>query len=104
MRYPASARERAMKREEVILRLWSKQLTFWEAAKILRVSPRHLRRLLNAYRRMGFNGLYDRRRARPSAARAGQDRRALVACFIRANYSQFVGAGRSFGNVLEHFC
>ena len=69
MRYPASARERAMKREEVILRLWSKQLTFWQAATILRVSPRHLRRLLNAYGRMGFNGLYDRRRARPSARR-----------------------------------
>jgi len=31
MRYPASARERAMKREEVILRLWSKQLTFCAA-------------------------------------------------------------------------
>lgn len=69
MRYPASARERAMKREEVILRLWSKQVTFWEAATILRISPRHLRRLLNAYRRMGFDGLYDRRRARPSARR-----------------------------------
>ncbi|MHB8525076.1 MAG: ISNCY family transposase [Candidatus Acidiferrales bacterium] len=69
MRYPASARERAMQREEVILRLWSKQLTFWQAATILRVSPRHLRRLLDAYRRMGFDGLYDRRRARPSTRR-----------------------------------
>ena len=40
--YPASARERAMKAEEVILRVVSKQLTFWQAASILRISPRHL--------------------------------------------------------------
>lgn len=67
--YPASARERAMKAEEVILRVVSKQLTFWQAASILRISPRHLRRIFRRYEQFGFDGLYDRRRSRPSARR-----------------------------------
>ena len=58
-----------MKREEVILRVLSKQLTFWQAATVLRMSPRHLRRVFASYERFGFDGLYDRRRARPSAKR-----------------------------------
>ncbi len=52
--YPASARERAMKVQEVILRALNKQITFWEAAHIARISPRHLRRLYQRYRRLGF--------------------------------------------------
>jgi transposase len=67
--YPASSRERAMKAEEVILRALSKQITFWQAARILRISPRHLRRIYDRYRRFGFDGLYDRRRSRPSQRR-----------------------------------
>ena len=67
--YPASARERAMKVEEVILRAVDKQITFWQAARIARLSPRHLRRLLERYRRLGFDGLYDRRKGRPSPKR-----------------------------------
>jgi transposase len=58
-----------MKAEEVILRALSKQITFWQAARILRISPRHLRRVYDRYRRFGFDGLYDRRRSRPSQRR-----------------------------------
>src|SRR2546426_11965576 len=54
--YPASARERAMKVEEVILRALGKQITFWQAAHIARISPRHLRRLYDRYRRFGGFG------------------------------------------------
>jgi hypothetical protein len=67
--YPRRARERAMKVEEVILRALSKQITFWEAARILRYTPRHLRRVLQRYRHFGFDGLLDRRRGQPSAKR-----------------------------------
>jgi len=67
--YPQKVRERAMRVEEVILRAVSKQLTFWQAAQILRYSPRHLRRVLQRYRRYGFDGLLDRRKGRPSAKR-----------------------------------
>lgn len=58
-----------MKVEEVILRALSKQITFWQAARILRMSPRHLRRVMQRYRHGGFDGLLDRRRGRPSAKR-----------------------------------
>lgn len=67
--YPAAARERAMKVEEVILRVLGKQLTFWQAAQILHHSPRHLRRVLERYQHYGFDGLCDRRRSRPSPKR-----------------------------------
>ncbi len=56
--YPGSARERAMKAQDVILRALSKQITFWQAAQILRISPRHLRRLNARYHFQGFDGLY----------------------------------------------
>jgi len=55
--YLQQARERAMKVEEVILRAVSGQITFWQAARILRMSPRHLRRVLQRYRQSGFDGL-----------------------------------------------
>jgi len=58
-----------MKAQDVILRALSKQITFWQAATILRISPRHLRRLNAQYRFQGFDGLYDRRRGRPSPKR-----------------------------------
>lgn len=67
--YPQRARERAMKVEEVILRAVGKRITFWQAATILRVSPRHLRRIMDRYRHSGFDGLLDRRRGRPSPRR-----------------------------------
>ena len=67
--YSARARERAMKVQDVILRALSKQITFWQAAHIARLSPRQLRRWFQRYRRLGMDGLYDQRTGRPSAKR-----------------------------------
>jgi len=67
--YPQRARERAMKVEEVILQVVGKRLTFWQAVRILRYSPRHLRRIMQRYRHRGFNSLLDGRRGRPSPKR-----------------------------------
>jgi len=67
--YPQRARERAMKVEEVILRVVNKQSTFWQAARILGISPRHLRRVIARYRHSGFDGLLDGRKGRPSRKR-----------------------------------
>jgi hypothetical protein len=58
-----------MKVEEVILRVLGKRLTFWQAAQILRYTPRHLRRVVQRYQHYGFDGLYDRRKGQPSAKR-----------------------------------
>jgi transposase len=87
--YSASARERAMKIEQVILRALSKQITFWQAAHIARISPRHLRRLYERYRRYGFDGLYDRRKGRPSPKRVPLAIIEQVLCLYREKYFDF---------------
>src|SRR6266852_8028695 len=87
--YPQRARERAMKVEEVILRAVSKQITFWQAAWILRISPRHLRRVMQRYRRCGFDGLLDGRKGRPSAKRLPWAVAEQVLCLYREKYFDF---------------
>lgn len=69
MRYTRAGMERAMKVQEVILRAISKQIRWFEAAKILGLSGRQLRRLYYRYRTYGYDGLYDRRKGRPSPRR-----------------------------------
>jgi transposase len=87
--YPQRARERAMKVEEVILRAVSKQITFWQAAQILRYSPRHLRRVLQRYRHSGFAGLLDRRKGQPSAKRMPYAMAEQVLGLYREKYFDF---------------
>ena len=67
--YPARSMERAMKFQEVILRAMSKQITWWQAAEILGMSPRSLRRYRQRMERFGYEGLLDQRTRRPSARR-----------------------------------
>jgi transposase len=67
--YPRSAVERAMKVQEVFLQAMSKKINWWQAAEILGVSARHLRRWRERQQQFGFEGLLDRRRGRPSPKR-----------------------------------
>jgi len=78
-----------MKVEEVILRAVSKQITFWQAAQILRMTPRHLRRVLQRYRHDGFDGLCDRRKGRPSPRRVPWAVAEQVLCLYREKYFDF---------------
>lgn len=87
--YSRRAWERAMQVQEVILRAVSKQITFWEAARILRYTPRHLRRVLQRYRHSGFNGLLDRRRGRPSPKRMPWAVAEQVLALYRERYFDF---------------
>jgi len=87
--YPQRARERAMKVEEVILRAVSKQITFWQAVRILRYSPRHVRRIMQRYRHSGFDGLLDRRRGRPSPKRMPWTVAEQILCLYREKYFDF---------------
>ena len=64
-----TARERMMKVREVILRAMAKKLTWWQAAEILGISDRQMRRWKKRYEAYGYDGLYDRRRGRPSPRR-----------------------------------
>ena len=67
--YGPTAVERAMKIQEVILRAMSGQITWIEAADILDMKPRSLRRWRRRWEEYGYDGLLDRRRGRPSPRR-----------------------------------
>lgn len=67
--YPGAAWERAMKREEIILRAYAKKISWIQAAEILGYSPRHLRRIRDKYEEFGFDGLHDARVGRESPRR-----------------------------------
>src|SRR5579859_1206759 len=67
--YPETAVERAMKIQEVILRAGAKSISWWQAAEILGISDRSLRRWRRRYQEHGYDGLFDRRRGKPSPKR-----------------------------------
>jgi hypothetical protein len=69
MLYPEAAVERAMKRQEVICRALAGTLTWLQAADILGIDPRSLRRWRARYQADGVLGLYDRRQL-PSPRKA----------------------------------
>jgi transposase len=59
-----------MKVQDVILQAMAKKITWWQAAEILGISDRHMRRWRERYVEEGYNGLLDRRRGQPSRRRA----------------------------------
>ena len=67
--YPRAAMERAMKVQDVMLQAMAKKITWWQAAEILGISDRHMRRIRERYVEEGYNGLLDRRRGKPSRRR-----------------------------------
>ena len=67
--YPRAAVERAMKVQEVILRAMGKKINWWQAAEIIGISERQMRRWRERYEEHGYDGLIDRRRGRPSQKR-----------------------------------
>src|SRR5579863_9465573 len=67
--YRQVAVERAMKVQEVMLQAMAQKITWWQAAEILGISDRHMRRWRERYEEFGFRGLFDRRRGRPSPKR-----------------------------------
>ena len=67
--YSKAAMERAMKVQEVILRAMAKRLTWWQAAEIIGISDRSMRRWRERLEEFGYDGLFDRRRGQPSPKR-----------------------------------
>jgi transposase len=66
MTYARAAVERAMKVQEVILRALSGRQSWLQVADVLGLSPRTVRRLRLRYQHVGYDGLFDHRRRRPS--------------------------------------
>src|ERR1700682_5374962 len=67
--YPRAAVERMMKIQEVILRAMAKKITWWQAAEIIGITDRQMRRWHWRYKEYGYDGLLDRRLGKPSPKR-----------------------------------
>jgi len=70
-------------------RLEDKRMSQKEAADILGLSVRHVKRLLKAYRRDGAKGLVSKRRGRPSNNRLAEETQQKVLGLLKSKYSGF---------------
>lgn len=78
-----------MKMQEVILRAMAKRITWWQAAEIMGISDRQMRRWRRRYEKFGYDGLWDRRRGRPSPRRVPLAEVERVLALYRENYFDF---------------
>ena len=93
--YPSTAVERAMKVEEVLLRANAGKIMWWQAAEIIGISDRQLRRWRKRYEVSGYDGLLDRRRGVPSSKRVPQ------AQAKRPRKNSFTDSGRWCSSIWE---
>lgn len=87
--YSIPATERAMKVQEVILRAMSGQINWVQAAEILGISDRSMRRWKDRYEADGYDGLFDRRSKRPSPRRVPMELAQEVLHLYRERYFDF---------------
>jgi transposase len=86
---------REIARLEVMQRLQEKRLSQREAAEMLGLSPRQVKRLFRAYKAQGAQGLVSKRRGQPSNNRLDEEHIQQVIDLIYARY-------RDFGPTLAH--
>jgi transposase len=89
MSYPDAAWERAMTVQEVVLKALSGELHWFQAADILGMSARTLRRWRERYETQGYVGLVDKRRHRPSVRRVAAPEVARLLRLYRERYTGF---------------
>lgn len=87
--YSGATWEQGMKRQEILLRAYSKQISWIEAADILGMSYRHLQRVREAYDRAGFEGLHDKRVGKESPRRIPVTTVEEVLMLYREKYFDF---------------
>ena len=87
--YLRAAVERAMKVQEVILRAMANRITWWQAAEILGISDRQMRRWHRRYELCGYDGLFDRRRGQPSPRRVPLEVAEQVLRLYQEKYGDF---------------
>jgi transposase len=61
-KYSAAGMERILKIQEVIAKAMAGKLTWWEAAEIMGVTDRTMRRWRGRIEKNGYSSLYDRRK------------------------------------------
>ena len=84
--YSKAAMERAMKVQDVMLQAMAKKITWWQAAEILGISDRHMRRWRERYVEEGYDGLFDRRCGKPSHRRVPMETVEKVFTLFREKY------------------
>jgi transposase len=89
MLFPPSAVERAMQIKEVLLRAMNKEYSWLQAAEILGITPRGLRRLRQRMEQFGYQGLVDMRRGRPSPRRTPVAEVERILRLYRESYPSF---------------
>jgi transposase len=84
------AREvRQMTKADVIVKAIDKQISWLQAADILGVTPRHMRRLKQLYEQQGYDGLRDHRGGRPRRKRIPLATLEELFRLRRAHYADF---------------
>jgi len=77
-------------RVSVVRRVTRRRLTQREAARMLDLTSRHVRRLQRAYERDGPRGLASKHRGRPSNRRLSAEHRREALATVRSRYEGFV--------------
>jgi len=67
--YSAAETERMMKLQDVLLKAMAKKIRWWEAAEIIGITDRSMRRWRERMETEGYSGLVDRRKGQPSDKR-----------------------------------
>lgn len=81
--------KKELTRVEVMKRIDEKRLRQKEAAEMLGVSERHIRRLLRAYRQAGERGLISKRRGQPSNNRLKVEVKQVAMDLLHSRYADF---------------
>ena len=81
--------EKAMTRQEIILRAYAKKINWIEAADILGLSYRHLGRIKAKYEEVGIDGLFDGRVGKESPRRVPAGEVEEVLRLYREKYFDF---------------
>jgi transposase len=88
-RIPAAEMERMMKAQEVILKAAAGKLKWWEAAEIMGVTDRTMRRWRERLNEDGYSGLWDYRTRSPSPKRVPMNTVEQVLQLYREKYFDF---------------
>jgi len=87
-KYSAAEMERALKVQEVIAKAIAKKVTWWEAAEIMGVTDRTMRRWRERIEEGGYTSLYDRRK-HPSPKRIPLEQAEEVLKLFQEKYFDF---------------
>lgn len=74
-----------MKIQQVILKAMAGKLKWWEAAEIIGVTDRTIRRWRERYQEHGYSGLWDHRKGSPSPKRVPVEKLERVLQLYRQN-------------------